>query len=333
MYVRYLYAVRVFANAESLFYYAKEGRRSKKTLTQQEIQALLAQVTMTTKVTASEESNDEGNKDDVCEVDKDALSSNDQLEFLNSSLEESSISLSSDTDSSHLTTPLSTSHEDFPLTPHSGGDFPLPPHSGGYFPLTPPSGDVCATPHSGGDFPLTPHSGDVYATPSPSSPPEESVSDPYTAPLEALPSLFTLQKLVIVKRSISSSSSHTHTHTHNTVNYTLHAHTHSTVNYPHPLHEAVAIGRSPGVIRELVMMFGANKEDEFKRTPLMFAALGNKRSSISTLIECRADVNRQDSSGLTALHVACYHGNKTAVLVLLSKGASVDILDAKVSGC
>ncbi len=79
------------------------------------------------------------------------------------------------------------------------------------------------------------------------------------------------------------------------------------------------------------MMFGANKEDDHKRTPLMFAALGNnKKSSINTLVECRADVNRQDISGLTALHVACYHGNKTAAKVLLSKGAIIDILDVKV---
>ncbi len=85
-------------------------------------------------------------------------------------------------------------------------------------------------------------------------------------------------------------------------------------------------------MRELVMMFGVNKEDDYKRTPLMFAALGNnRRSSVSTLLECGADVNRQDVSGLTALHVACYHGNKAAANVLLNKGAVIDILDAKVS--
>ena len=95
---------------------------------------------------------------------------------------------------------------------------------------------------------------------------------------------------------------------------------------------AVAIGKSPGVVRELVMMFGVNKLDDFKRTPLMFAALGNnKRSSCSTLIECGADVNRQDISGLTALHVACYHGNKAATNVLLNKGAIINIIDATVS--
>ena len=95
---------------------------------------------------------------------------------------------------------------------------------------------------------------------------------------------------------------------------------------------AVAIGKSSGVVRQLVMMFGVNKRDEYKRTPLMFAALGNnKSSSCSTLIECGAEVDRQDICGLTALHVACYHGNKAAAGVLLSKGASVCKFDNTVS--
>lgn len=50
----------------------------------------------------------------------------------------------------------------------------------------------------------------------------------------------------------------------------------STEDYPHPLHMAVAIGKQPGVIRHLIMMFGVDKCDEYNRTPLMFAALGNK---------------------------------------------------------
>ncbi len=87
---------------------------------------------------------------------------------------------------------------------------------------------------------------------------------------------------------------------------------------------AAAIGKSPGVIRELVMMFGVDKLDNSHRTPLMFAALGNnKRSSCQTLIKCSADVNKQDSSGLTALHVACYHGNKSAASILLANKASI----------
>lgn len=94
---------------------------------------------------------------------------------------------------------------------------------------------------------------------------------------------------------------------------------------------AVAIGKSPGVIRQLVMMFGVNKRDEYKRTPLMFAALGNRSSSCSTLIECGAEIDRQDICGLTALHVACYHGNKAATNILLRKGASVCLFDNTVS--
>ena len=95
---------------------------------------------------------------------------------------------------------------------------------------------------------------------------------------------------------------------------------------------AVAIGKSSGVVRQLVMMFGVNKRDEYKRTPLMFAALGNnKSSSCSTLIDCGAEIDRQDICGLTALHVACYHGNKAAVSVLLNKGASVCKFDNTVS--
>ena len=58
-----------------------------------------------------------------------------------------------------------------------------------------------------------------------------------------------------------------------------------------------------------------------------------QRSSCTALVDCGADVNRQDSSGLTALHVACYHGNKEATNVLLSKRAAVDIRDKMVCAC
>ena len=94
---------------------------------------------------------------------------------------------------------------------------------------------------------------------------------------------------------------------------------------------AAAIGKSPGVIRELIMMFGVNKLDNNNRTPLMFAALGNnKGSSCTTLLKCMAEVNRQDASGLTALHVACYHGNRSAASILLSNKASIAIRDNTV---
>ena len=115
---------------------------------------------------------------------------------------------------------------------------------------------------------------------------------------------------------------------------------------------AVAVGKHPGVIRHLVMMFGVDQTDEHGRTPLMFAALGNKvcfraffsckyyannghkitqRASCSTLIECGANRNMQDNSGLTALHVACYHGAKEACRVLLSKKVSISTADKMVT--
>lgn len=40
-------------------------------------------------------------------------------------------------------------------------------------------------------------------------------------------------------------------------------------------------------------------------------------------------MNKRESSGLTALHVACYHGNKEALSVLIRK-ASIEISDEMV---
>ena len=54
-------------------------------------------------------------------------------------------------------------------------------------------------------------------------------------------------------------------------------------------------------------------------------------SSVSALVDCGAEVNHRDSSGLTAIHVACYHGNKRALTALLNKQASVIITDKLVS--
>lgn len=50
-------------------------------------------------------------------------------------------------------------------------------------------------------------------------------------------------------------------------------------NYSHPLHFASAIGKDAGVIEQLVKWFGVDCLDEQGRTPLMFAALGNKVQS------------------------------------------------------
>lgn len=112
---------------------------------------------------------------------------------------------------------------------------------------------------------------------------------------------------------------------------------------------AAATGKRSGVLKNLIMMFGVDAQDECGRTPLMFAALGNKvrcsvpqyacsvatlpcpqRTCCSTILECSAEVDNQDHSGLTALHVACYHGSKDALGVLLAKHASLTIFDRMV---
>ena len=46
--------------------------------------------------------------------------------------------------------------------------------------------------------------------------------------------------------------------------------------YPHPLHFAAAIGKEPGVLKNLVNWYGVNVVDDKNRMPLMFAAVGNK---------------------------------------------------------
>lgn len=50
---------------------------------------------------------------------------------------------------------------------------------------------------------------------------------------------------------------------------------------------AAAIGKAPGVLSNLVMMFGVDTMDEYKRTPLMFAALGNKVCKIYSMLKLK----------------------------------------------
>ena len=94
---------------------------------------------------------------------------------------------------------------------------------------------------------------------------------------------------------------------------------------------ASCLGKSPGVLRELIMMFGVDKRDNKDRTPLMFAALGNiKNSCCLTLIKSNATVDLQDDNDFTALHIACCNGNKSAVNVLLANKASLSLEDKQV---
>ncbi|XP_019853211.1 PREDICTED: uncharacterized protein LOC109582743 isoform X2 [Amphimedon queenslandica] len=98
-------------------------------------------------------------------------------------------------------------------------------------------------------------------------------------------------------------------------------------DYPHPLHYQAATKNDAGVIKHLIHWYGVDQLDDRHRTPLMFAALGNKATSCRTLLEYGSVPDNRDKSGLTAVHIACYHGHKEALAVLASKGANVAIKD------
>ena len=79
------------------------------------------------------------------------------------------------------------------------------------------------------------------------------------------------------------------------------------------------------------MMFGVDKTDSESRTPLMFAALNNNKNSCClTLLKANARVHLKDDDGFTALHIACYNGNRSALSVLLSYKASISAEDNEV---
>ena len=48
------------------------------------------------------------------------------------------------------------------------------------------------------------------------------------------------------------------------------------------------------------------------------------------LIKCGAVIDKREISGLTAVHIACYHGSNDALKVLLSKGANTTVVDRMV---
>ena len=53
-------------------------------------------------------------------------------------------------------------------------------------------------------------------------------------------------------------------------------------------------------------------------------------SAARALLEWGAKINAQEEGGLTALHIACYHGSKDVVAVLISHKANVTITDRMV---
>ncbi len=65
------------------------------------------------------------------------------------------------------------------------------------------------------------------------------------------------------------------------------------------------------------------------RTSLHCAAYGGYSDCVSTLLEeGRADVNKQDAEGVTALHWACSVGHLDTIQQLLSVGANPNLMEA-----
>ena len=87
---------------------------------------------------------------------------------------------------------------------------------------------------------------------------------------------------------------------------------------------AASVGKSPGVLKELIAMFGVDKRDSKNRTPLMFSALNIYRANCCmSLLKANAKTQLQDDNGFTAVHIACYNGNRSALNALLSYKASL----------
>lgn len=70
-----------------------------------------------------------------------------------------------------------------------------------------------------------------------------------------------------------------------------------------------------------------NALDDQKRTPLFYASEYNQPPCAALLLDRGASVDSTDSSGCTALHLACRNGGEHLVRVLLDRGASLDSVD------
>jgi ankyrin repeat protein len=67
--------------------------------------------------------------------------------------------------------------------------------------------------------------------------------------------------------------------------------------------------------------------DRMGRQRLHYAALEDDLSQAELLIQSGADLNAQDSAGLTALHFAAQKGSIRVARLLLDRGANVNIED------
>ncbi len=93
------------------------------------------------------------------------------------------------------------------------------------------------------------------------------------------------------------------------------------VNITYDLH-AMCMKGELDLIKVRILPRNINQPDAQGRTPLMCAVLGGHIEIARYLITEKADVNRRDQKGWTALMWASYYQKKELLMILLEAGAS-----------
>ena len=95
----------------------------------------------------------------------------------------------------------------------------------------------------------------------------------------------------------------------------------------HPLFENCRTGSRMGVLRNLILTFGVNFEDEQKRTAIFYAAAGDQCGIGLGLIHSHANINHIDQFELSPLLVATQLGYVSFLSLLLRHGVDVTHFD------
>ncbi|KAL9573552.1 hypothetical protein ACKAV7_002096 [Fusarium commune] len=97
-----------------------------------------------------------------------------------------------------------------------------------------------------------------------------------------------------------------------------------------PIHVAVMTNNFEGLEQLIAAEADINRQDYFRRAPLMRAARNGNDTIVQTLLgysECRRLIGLKDVDGETALHFAVESGSPACVILLLEAGASASKLD------
>lgn len=73
--------------------------------------------------------------------------------------------------------------------------------------------------------------------------------------------------------------------------------------------------------------------DNLHQTPLMWSVKRNQAKCAEVLLDYKASVDQQDTDGDSALHVACGKGHPAIVGLLLDRGASLTLINARGRDC